>query len=539
MIAGWVRERLWRAENWCVELATLRQGRSRSPQRAFDLAVATHYCDPDRSIALALYLEAARGGHEPARERARALATTLGAHLIVAELSQSAGDLVAAGTAYLDAGFPELALPPLQQFVDARPAGASIGSEYTRLQHVGILIAFARNSKPDAEGEITRCLETATVPAFIHADRIARLAGLSELRATVIAAARVAFPDDPQIAELVAVRLFERGAVDELIAHYRGRFERASSRTENVERLRATGVELIARGVQPGLGLRLLRMALESAYTALLPEITSHLAAWQLIWTHAKQQRSTSELVPLIVQAFNAPLPEDDLVYLARLGLEIAWRDVGDPLAAQPYAGNLLDFVPDHPFANAFIDEVIPHEVQLPPAPVISFSKPKANLDDAPVKRSGPAFSAQKTTSRLDLLRVPARKTKPTTMPPPRAAALKRNTSPFPIDKRLASSEALKARAERKVVPIDVVVELPTGGFFSTVLRDLSASGAFLVTTRTIDPGQVVALELRISDPATLTLTSHHVAARVARCTDLGWGVAFIEPSSALIAALR
>ena len=539
MIAGWLRDRLWRAENWSAELATLRQGRSRSPERSFDLAVATEYCDPDRAAALALYLESARGGHEPARERARALATMLGSHLVLAELS--AGDLVAAGTAYLDAGFPELALAPLQKFVDARPANATVATEHARLQHIAILYAFARGSKPDAEGEITTCLQTATVAAFVHAERIARLAGLSELRTTVIATASVAFPDDPQIAELVATRLFERGAVDDVIAHYRGRFERATSRTENVERLRATGVELIARGVQPGLGLRLLRMALEGAYTALLPDITSHLAAWQLIWIHAKQQRSTAELVPLIVQAFNAPLSEDVVVFLARLGLEIAWRDVGDVLAAQPYAANLLDFVPDHPFAVAFVEEVIPAEVLLPREPMISFSKPapRASLDDAPVKRSGPAFSANKTTSRLDLLRAPTRTTRPTTVPPPRAAALKRNTSPFPIDQRLANSEALKARAERKVVPIDVVVELANGGFFSTVLRDVSTSGAFLVTKRTIDPGQVVSLELRFPDPATLTLTSHHVTARVARCTELGWGVSFTKPSSALIAALQ
>jgi hypothetical protein len=535
-----LRERLWRAENWCTELAALRLGRSRSPERTFDLAVATEYCEPDRGAALALYLEAARAGHEPARERARALATALGAHLILAEVSQLAGDLVAAGTAYLDAGLRELAIGPLQSFADAKPAGATMASEYTRLQRVGILIAFARGTKPDADGEIARCLETATVPAFLHAERIARLAGLTDRRAAVIAAARVTFPDDPQIAELVAARLFERGAVDELVTHYRGRIDRAASRTENVERLRATGVELIARGVQPGLGLRLLQMALENAYTALLPDITSHLAAWQLIWTHAKQQRSTSELVPLIVQAFTAPLPEDDLVYLARLGLEIAWRDVGDPLAAQPYAANLLDFVPDHPMANAFVEEVVPCEVPLPAGPAISFSKPPPrSMDDAPVKRSGPASTPTGRTSRADLLRPPVRMTKPATVPPPRAAALKRNTSPFPIAKRPANPEALKTRAERKVVPVDAVVELPTGGFFSTVLRDISTSGAFIVTKRPIEAGTIISLELRVPDPTTLTLTSHRVAASVARCTELGWGVAFVDASSALIAALE
>ena len=105
---------------------------------------------------------------------------------------------------------------------------------------------------------------------------------------------------------------------------------------------------------------------------------------------------------------------------------------------------------------------------------------------------------------------------------------MKRAPMPAPID-----------RAERKVVPVDVVVELPNGSFFSTVLRDVSTSGAFIVTKRTSGPGKLVTLELRMPDPGKLTQTSHHVQARVARGTELGWGVAFVDASRELVAALR
>ncbi len=566
MIAGWLREKLWRADDWCAELATLRKDRNRSPERTYELAVASEHCDPDRGNALALFLEAARAGYAPARDRARALAMALGAHTTLAELAFSAGDLLGAGTAYLDSGFHELAIEPLQKFIEARPPGATVSSEHLRLERVTPLLAIARRSKLDVEAHIAGCLSTATVPAFLHAERLARLSNLEDRRSSVINAARLAFPDDPYVSAVVAARLFERSHGDELLAYYAGTFERSPSRAHYVARVCAAGVELIARNVQPGAGLRLLRMGLEQAYAGSLPGVTSHLAAWQLIWSYAKQQSSTTELVPLIVQAFTAPLPEDDAVFLARLGLEIVWRDAHDPLAAQPYAAIVLDFVPDQPLAVAFVEEVMPPElIELPelrepaqltvsfssPIPVVKAEPPAppppeqlvkatsriAVIEQGQVKRSVTPPAQHKTTSRMDLLRAPPRTSKSATVPPPRAAALKRDTSPIPMKR--APMPAPIDRAERKVVPVDVVVELPNGSFFSTVLRDVSTSGAFIVTKRAIESGKIVTLELRMPNPGKLTQTSHHVQARIARCTELGWGVAFVDATRELVAALR
>jgi len=94
-------------------------------------------------------------------------------------------------------------------------------------------------------------------------------------------------------------------------------------------------------------------------------------------------------------------------------------------------------------------------------------------------------------------------------------------------------------RAPRKVLPVDVVVELSNGNFFSTVLRDLSTSGAFVVTKRPLEVGAVVTLELRLPKPGSVTQTSHRVTARIARRTDIGCGVAFIDATAELVDALR
>ena len=404
-LAPWVRDRLWRANHWCGELALLRQvvaaepRTASTPERLYDLARATEYCDPDRGRAMALYLEAWRGGHAEAGDRAKALAVALRAHMAVAEIALADGDLGTAGGAFLDAGFPELAVEPLQRLVAARPAGASSATENVRIAGVKALLALAGRQRFDAEREIAETVarahhETgrAAAAAYVHAARIARLASLGDRLAGIVAAAARACPEDDEVSALVEERLFETGDADSVLEHYRVRFERSPTRHDYVERARAAGVELIARNFQPGLGLRLLRMSLEAAYEAKLPEPPSHLAAWELMTTHARAQQSTVDLVPLIVQGLSAPMSGDGAFYLARLGLEIAWRDASDTLAAQPYAAMVLDFLPDHPLASAFVAEVTP-EV----SPEVS---PEASTEPPPEPESWSPRPGQKPALR-------------------------------------------------------------------------------------------------------------------------------------------
>jgi hypothetical protein len=151
-------------------------------------------------------------------------------------------------------------------------------------------------------------------------------------------------------------------------------------------------------------------------------------------------------------------------------------------------------------------------------------------LDQGTVRRVESASPAKNlgVTSRLALLKPP----------PARATSLDRDRSPIPAGPAPAVAPAT-LRAPRKVIPIDVVVELETGAFFSTTLRDVSTSGAFLVTKRALEVGTIVTLEMKIPTTGSVVQSSHRVNARIARRTDVGCGLAFIDPSPGFLAAIE
>ncbi|CAN5766285.1 hypothetical protein BH11MYX3_BH11MYX3_18280 [soil metagenome] len=151
-----------------------------------------------------------------------------------------------------------------------------------------------------------------------------------------------------------------------------------------------------------------------------------------------------------------------------------------------------------------------------------------------------PALDATRPTTRLPVFEpsVPSpSQAAPRVRPPTPADALRRDASRVPPPPRPPINGV--DRAPRKLVPIDVMIELPTGGFFSSVIRDLSISGAFVLTKRTVEIGIVIAIDLKLPDPTSLKLTTLRASARVCRWTALGWGLAFIDPKPDLIAAIR
>ncbi len=87
-------------------------------------------------------------------------------------------------------------------------------------------------------------------------------------------------------------------------------------------------------------------------------------------------------------------------------------------------------------------------------------------------------------------------------------------------------------------MPVDVVIELPNGSFFSAVLRDVSTSGAFVTTKRALDEGAVLTLELQLPVSSKLAQRSFRIDARLARRSELGWGLAFVDPPPELIAGI-
>lgn len=542
-LASWVRARLWRSGDWPGELEALwteaRAG-GRDAQALWELGCAVDHCVPDRGRALAVFVEASRAGHPEAHARAIAIARSLRAHAMVAELCLAQKDAAGAARAYLDANLREHALAPLGTLVDPEASA---------------LLTLAKGAAFDAEHEIATAIATGrekrSAAAFLHAARIARLAAPDKTTSIALAAVR-ACPGDRDAEALLVEDLLRREAITELLDHYRASFVASTTRREYVERMRAAAIELLARDQQRGLALRLLRLALETSYDELLPEIAGHLAAWEILVGHAREQKTTLELVPLILKALRAPLSQDDALYLARLGLDIAWTEMHDALAAQPYAATVLDFVPDHPLALAFIREanLDPDPAELPALPVVRIATPAPTAqgsgkvpvikvappplpyapyaDDKPVARvASPARPAPRAPNRLALLNPPR----------PRNTTLRRDVSPIPAQPR--ARQETTPRAPRVVVPIDVTIELANGAFFTTVLRDMSTSGAFVVTKRQLEIGATLGLELRLptKDAPDLQVT-HLATATIARRTDIGYGIQFVAPAPVLVEAI-
>lgn len=514
-IAGWVHAALSRAADWCAELDRLRNevvAEPRGParlQRTIELADAMEHIAPDRGKALALYLEAWRGGELGARPHLIDLARELRAYVTLAEIAtadhQDTHDpeaLVTAGRALLDAGLEDSAVQTFVRGRDQHPSLADAIASAPRLADVRVALATATHLAVDVEREVDACM---TRKHFLQAARIARLAKLSRRDAILGIGAR-ATPDDRELVRMYEDVLLDSTA-DEFLAYHSARLETITDDAAWVESARTAACELVLRNIHPGLGLRLLRMSIERAYAAKLPGGTRrHIAAWELLAANARATKSMLSLAPLLADALRLSLPPLDALYIAKLGLEVAWREAQDPLAAQPYAAALLDAVPGHPAAAAFLDEAFK---DVPPIELI---------EDPPE----PVMPT--VTFKIPVIaRVPS-------------SELKRDVSPIPAPPPPPPDAA--PRSPRKVVPIDVVIELPNGSFFSAVLRDVSTSGAFVTTKRPLAEGAVVTLELQLPSTLQLAQRSFRIDAKLARRTELGWGLAFIAPPPELVAAI-
>jgi hypothetical protein len=515
-LPGWVRTGLWRSENWCAALA--RFGEAPDPERTWDLARATEYIDPDRRRALALYLAAWRAGRREALAPAAALARELRAHDAIAELALARQDLIVAGAAFIDAGMFDRAIEALARVTDAPRSTA---------MEVKLMLSIARRETWDPYREVSQRLARAQQPnedaprLFVQAARLARLAALDGTYTNVLSAAVKRCPTDEEVLLLVEDRLLARRGADDLLEHYRARFEAAPDVRDWVERVRAAGSELIARHVQPGLGLRLLRRSLEHAYGARLTDIPRHLATWELLVAHARTARSTRELMPLLVEALQLPLCEADRVYLARLGFEIAWKDVHDAEGARSYAATLAELVPDHPLVRAFLSEEIPQV--LVEEPRVMFRPPSQPMRTIP--DATPPTPSRTVTPAGAII-------------PPAALEALRRGKPMGLPAIPPPRVDAAPRAARAVIPIDIVVELSEGEPLSAVVRDLSTSGLFVMTTRALVLGTPVMLELRLPLTNTLVHVKHRIAAKIVRRTDVGYGLAFVDPAPDVTAAI-
>ncbi len=506
-------ETLSRTDDWCGALEKTRVAVLAEPPslerlaRLVEVADALEHVDPDRTRALALYLTAWRGGELGARTHVLELAGELRAYLTLAEVAVADHEatrdpdrLVAAGRALIDGGLVQRATETFLRASELHVSLAASIASSPRLADVRAALALARFQRVDLEKEIDACLDRArtageaAAPVYLVALRLARLAKLDRREAILRAAVR-ACPGDAELGDMHADVLLDRGTADDFLGHHRERLEATVGEAAWVECQRAAAFELVLRDLHPGLGLRMLRTSIEHAYRAKLT-MRRHVAAWELLMVVARASRSTVALSPLLGEGLRVAMPAVDAMYIARTGLQIAWKDASDPVAAQPYAALLMDTVPGHPVAAAFLEEMFPDPE--PVLPTVTFKLP--------------------VISRVS------------------SADLKRDASPIPAEPPLRADAA--SRSPRKVLPVDVVVELPSGAFFSAVLRDLSTTGAFVTTKRPIEIGTVVTLEIRMPSVARMAEREVRCDARIVRRTDVGCGLAFVNPPAELVAGI-
>jgi hypothetical protein len=647
-LAAWLRDLVWLADDWRAALAAT-VAPAGKPGRGVELGQALELIEPDRRAALRVYR--AVGAHADALRIAR----EIGAHEIIAELAleehERSGDaaaLIAAANAWIDAGEAARAVRPL-----------AIAARTVRDERLSRLGAACLGELDDPRNEVGRQFERARaaddVAGGLAAIRLARACALPEEQLfKVLRAAFEHWPGDDGVAAQLEAFLLARGDPDELLVFYKQRLATKPEARAWADEVRAISSRLCVRGIAPGLGLRLARKGLEHAYDADVHEIPGHLATWAMLVEHARKVRATRELMPLAVHALRVSLPDDDRLWLARLGLGVAWRDAADADAATAFAAVVIELAPDHPDVRDFVDaqdidvdidvemdasgsHAVPelalslvyldeHGGRLediaesakrstglaaatPPASPLAASPPAKPVAAEVV--ATPAASAASPASAASSANAAVAAIAPSSAvaPPTAAAAAAASAPPTAADvaaapqqpppvappstpattaemkavagEAVAATEAItskpvptpptgpiipgtaiaalrrisarvrpptapmapfgaRGRAARVVVPVDVTVELADGRRVLAVVRDLSATGLYVVVAGTLAIGDEVRCDLGVPGTDGLSISRHRAWARVVRKGDAnGYGLELLDPEPDLVDAIR
>lgn len=354
MTSTWRQERLWRERDWRRalerELAALRRGPADRAVAALALGEALEHIHPDRRLAIAAH---AAAGPDHDRGRARALAIELGWWPALARLAAagSAGQphlVHAEVTAWLDAGAPDLAAAVLAGAPPAAPAGGRGGSDDLELDALAAALAGG-DPVALAADLAAAAAETRDAELLVAAARLARLAGDQGAAYRWLVAALTHAPGHARAtALLLELAGGDEGAIRELLQILLAELEPAPW----IDRVRAIGTRLASRPGTRGLGLRLLRHALDRAYADGVGPVPGHLATWSLLAEHAASSGSRHDLVALAQRALAATADETDRVWLLAFGAEVAWRDDGDLDAARSWAALLAELAPGHPVVD-------------------------------------------------------------------------------------------------------------------------------------------------------------------------------------------
>lgn len=583
MLARWLRAVIWRADDWRAALRGELESVRADAARALELGDALAHVEPDRSHALAAYAAAWDAGSAAALAPLRLIAREIGAPALLGRIAADRRTrdpelMIEAANAWIDAGEPMRAVWPLTAAAGEAltPAMAARVASMREAIEVG-LAEPAR----DIGRWFDRAIAADSAADAAHAIRLARVAEApDDVRARVLRAAIDRWPADVAIGALVEDHLLGRADPDELLTFYRRRLAAITPGRGWIDEIRAAATRLCVRGLAPGLGLRLMRRGLEEAYASRIGDVPGHLASWSVLVEHARRVHATGELMGLAVQGLHLDLPDDDRLWLARLGLEVSWRDARDIEVATSYAAIIIELAPDHPEVREFVDAQDVH-IDLDdaaPAPEIAeemvmslvyldqfesaaelidtsrgrltglgvLRESAPNIPLPPLPPVAPEVVEELTlepepvTAPVPPVVVAPTPPSPAALIPPAAlSALRRISARVRAPTRPGPQGGPRDRAARVVVPIDVTIELDDGALVKAVVRDVSTTGLFVFVDAAFEIGAEVTVTIGV--PArgdALAASTHRAWARVARRGEDGYGLELLDPEPELVEAL-
>jgi hypothetical protein len=359
VIAKWIFELLRRERDWRAalpkiadRLTELSEDRVRA---ALDLGAAFEHIEPDRYHAIRAYQLAGPGRD---RGRSRALAIEIGWWQAVGRLAQleisdkvAHEPLIAACRSLIDDGKLDAAIALFAERVPAGPARDHAELAGLRAELEG------RNGEWKALAAKAKTMHgPAAADAFVSAARLARAdkqrnwkqhleAALSAHPEHAVATSMLtdeatAREDDGLVFELMRLRLLGLDGI------------------EYVDGLRAIATRLLLAdpAYHTGMGRRLVKVAIERAYSSEVNDIPGHLSLWSLLDKASAEDGQRSELLPLILRALDHPIPDFDRTYLAALGAEIC-IEAGNREAARSYAAIVAEHAPSHPIVRELLED--------------------------------------------------------------------------------------------------------------------------------------------------------------------------------------
>jgi hypothetical protein len=223
----------------------------------------------------------------------------------------------------------------------------------------------------------------------------------------------------------------------------------------------------------------------------------------------------------------------------------------GDATADEP-----LELLPEEPAApSAPPPDVAPPELELAAVapPEVALGAPAAPLDDEVLPATMPP-RAPRTLGRVALVARPAHLVRPGTAPPVRPiaagsliprgalAALERaSRERVVVPSPPPPPATARPRAPRTLLPIDLTMNPRDGQAFEpleAVTRDFSGSGLFVVTEVELPLDAPIRLALRLPRGGLDVAIFETDATIVRREAGRGFGVSFVDPPAALVAAI-